>query len=101
MNWQYIIDAVLALILVALTRYAVPALQQYISSKKQTGLLETVDQLVAAAEQLFPSEKSGAQKLAYVQRMLGEKGVKPDDSTRAAIESAVFRLPKKGGSTDD
>lgn len=92
MKWDYIISAVAAVALVVLTRYAIPALREYVTGKKANGLTELIDQLVTAAEQLFPEEKSGSEKLEYVQGMLAENGIKTDDSTRAAIEAAVYRL---------
>lgn len=101
MNWDYIISAAAAVALVLLTRYAIPALREYVTGKKANELAALIEQLVTAAEQLFPEEKSGAEKLEYVQGMLAENGVRLDDSTRAAIESAVYRLPVKGGGADD
>lgn len=92
MNWEYIIDAILAILLIVLTRYAVPALQQYINSKNRAQLVATITELVAAAEQLFPAEKTGEQKLQYVQNLLVEKGVELTTEIRAIIESAVYKL---------
>lgn len=90
--YEKILQFVLALIVVLVTRYAVPAIRAYLEAKKADNLMTVIEELVAAAEQLFPAAKSGEKKLEYVMSMLEAEGVTVSNAVRAKIESAVYRL---------
>ena len=90
--YEKILQFVLALIVVLVTRYAVPAIRAYLEAKKADNLMTVIEELVAAAEQLIPEADTGERKLAYVQEMLEAEGIAMTDAIRAKIESAVYRL---------
>lgn len=90
--WDEILNLVLAVIAVVLTRYVVPALNLYLEIHKSEGLVKDIADFVSAAEQLFPETKSGDAKLAYVIEMLEKKGIEVTDEVRAKIEAAVYKL---------
>ena len=90
--YEKILQCILALAVVLLTRYAVPAVKAYLESKNAGNLTALIEELVAAAEQLFPAAKSGEKKLEYVMSMLEAEGVHVSNAVRAKIESAVYRL---------
>ena len=90
--YEKILQCILALAVVLLTRYAVPAVRAYLESKNAGNLTALIEELVAAAEQLFPAAKSGEKKLEYVISMLEAEGVTVSNAVRAKIESAVYRL---------
>ena len=92
-----IIEIVLALLAVILTRYAVPAIRAYLESKNAQSLEALIDELVKAAEQLIKGEKKGEARLSYVEEMLNAKGIQMDDEVRAKVESAVYRLNTERG----
>lgn len=92
-----IIEIVLALLAVILTRYAVPAIRAYLESKNAQNLEALIDELVKAAEQLIKGEKKGGARLSYVEEMLNAKGIQMDDEVRAKVESAVYRLNTERG----
>ena len=52
--YEKILQFILALALVVITRYAVPAIKAYLESKNAGNLTAMIEELVAAAEQLFP-----------------------------------------------
>lgn len=90
--WEKILQVVLAVAVVFLTRYAVPAIRAYLEAKEADNLMGVIEELVAAAEQLFPKPKSGEQKLEYVTSMLEAEGVTISNAVRAKIEAAVYEL---------
>lgn len=92
--YEKILQFILALAVVLLTRYAVPTVKAYLDSKNAGNLTALIEELVAAAEQLFPAAKSGEKKLEYVMSMLEAEGVTVSNAVRAKIESAVYRLGK-------
>lgn len=91
-----IIEIVLALLAVILTRYAVPAIRAYLESKNAQNLEALIDELVKAAEQLIKGEKKGEARLSYVEEMLNAKGIQMDDEVRAKVESKVYSMKKEG-----
>lgn len=95
--YEKILQFILALALVIITRYAVPAIKAYLESKNTGNLTALIEELVAAAEQLFPAAKSGEKKLEYVTSMLETEGVTVSNAVRAKIEAAVYALPEKEG----
>lgn len=91
-----IIEIVLALLAVILTRYAVPAIRAYLKSKNAQNLEALIDELVKAAEQLIKGEKKGGARLSYVEEMLNAKGIQMDDEVRAKVEAKVYSMKKEG-----
>jgi hypothetical protein len=87
-----IIEIVLALLAVALTRYAVPAIRAYLKSKNSEQLEQLISELVTAAEQLIQGSGQGEKKLAYVEEMLNAQGIEMTDSVRAKVEAAVYKI---------
>lgn len=90
--YEKILQFVLALAVVLITRYAVPAIKAYLDSKEADNLMDVITELVAAAEQLFPAPKEGEKKLEYVKQMLESEGVTVSNAVRAKIEAAVYEL---------
>ena len=90
--WNEIFKILLAVLAVILTRYVVPAIRAYLDEKNESELYALVADLVAAAEKLFPGEKTGSDKLEYVVDRLENMGVTYTDAVRAKIEAAVYRL---------
>lgn len=88
-NVLYII---MSLAIVAVTRYLVPYLKSRLEKDGQEQLIELIENLVKAAEQIFTQAKSGEQKKQYVVKALAEKGISITESTNALIESAVYNL---------
>ena len=85
---------VMSLAIVIVTRYLVPYLKAKLSAAEQEGLIQLIENLVQAAEQIFSGEKMGEQKKEYVVNALSEKGVLITESVNAMIESAVYSLDK-------
>ena len=90
-NALYII---MSLAIVVVTRYLVPYLKARLTAAEQEGLIQLIENLVQAAEQIFSGEKMGEQKKEYVVNALSEKGVLITESVNAMIESAVYSLDK-------
>lgn len=89
---NYILYIIMSLAVVLVTRYLVPYLKAKLTAAEQEGLIQLIENLVQAAEQLFTAEKSGEQKKEYVVNALSEKGVLITESVNAMIESAVYSL---------
>ena len=90
-NALYII---MSLAIVVVTRYLVPYLKARLTAAEQEGLIQLIENLVQAAEQLFTAEKSGEQKKEYVVSALAGKGIEITEPINAMIESAVYNLDK-------
>ena len=90
-NALYII---MSLAIVVVTRYLVPYLKSRLEKDGQEQLIQLIENLVKAAEQIFTQAKSGEQKKEYVVNALSEKGVLITESVNAMIESAVYSLDK-------
>lgn len=100
--WDKIIQICLALCAVVLTRYAIPAINAYLKGQNADNLTDTIDSLVAAAEQLYKDmPKSGEQKLVYVKDRLIEQGIVISNAVSAQIEAAVYRLPETTEENDN
>lgn len=91
---DYALYIVMSLAVVVVTRYLVPYLKARLTAAEQEGLIQLIENLVQAAEQLFAGEKMGEQKKEYVVNALSEKGVLITESVNAMIESAVYSLDK-------
>ena len=94
MNWQFVVDAVIAIALVVVTRFVVPYLQTIVNTKDRQALVCFVTELVAAAEQMFKESGQGKAKKEYVVDALTASGYEIDHEIDALIEAAVFRLPE-------
>ena len=73
-NLQPMISAVIALIAALITTFLIPYIKGKISKQQYDKLMEAVRIAVAAAEQLFTSPQSGADKKQYVQEFLAAQG---------------------------
>ncbi len=73
-NLQPIISAVIALIAALITTFLIPYIKGKISQQQYDKLMEAVRIAVAAAEQIFTSPQSGADKKQYVQEFLAAQG---------------------------
>ena len=92
-NLQPIISAVIALIAALITTFLIPYIKGKISQQQYDKLLEAVRIAVAAAEQIFTSPQSGADKKQYVQEFLAAQGY--DVSQReidTMIEATVGKI---------
>lgn len=85
---------VMSLAIVVVTRYLVPYLKARLTAAEQEGLIQLIENLVQAAEQLFTAEKSGEQKKEYVINALAGEGIAVTEPINAMIESAVYNLDK-------
>ena len=91
---NYALYIIMSLAIVIVTRYLVPYLKARLTTAEQEGLIQLIENLVQAAEQIFTQAKSGEQKKEYVVNALSEKGVLITESVNAMIESAVYSLDK-------
>ena len=91
---NYALYIIMSLTVVVVTRYLVPYLKSRLEKDGQEQLIELIENLVKAAEQIFTQAKSGEQKKEYVVNALAEKGVLITESVNAMIESAVYSLDK-------
>ena len=92
-NLQPIISAVIALIAALITTVLIPYIKGKITQQQYDRLLEAVRIAVAAAEQIFTSPQSGADKKQYVQEFLAAQGY--DVSQReidTMIEATVGKI---------
>lgn len=94
MDINEILSIVFALVIVVISRYLIPYLKTRLEKEGQEQLVELIENLVKAAEQIFTQAKSGEQKKEYVVNALSEKGVLITESVNAMIESAVYSLDK-------
>lgn len=94
MNWEAIMDFALTVVLIVLARYVVPYLQATLKAKDKEELILLVEDLVAAAEQVFKGTGMGQKKKAYVIEALSKAGRSIDGEVDAMIEAAVYRLPE-------
>ncbi len=91
-NWMDVLWVVLTLAIGLAARYLVPWLKERLGEAKLQNLVNWVDVLVRAAEQLMPNPP-GSERLKWVKAQLADMGFASDDaSTRALIESAVYDL---------
>ena len=92
-NLQPVISAVIALIAAVITGFLLPYIKGKISQQQYDKLMEAVRIAVAAAEQIFTSPQSGADKKQYVQEFLAAQGY--DVSQReidTMIEATVGKI---------
>ena len=92
-NLQPIISAVIALIAALITTFLIPYIKGKISKQQYDRLLEAVRIAVAAAEQIFTSPQSGADKKQYVQEFLAAQGYDvADQEIDTMIEATVGKI---------
>lgn len=92
-NLQPIISAVIALIAAIITTVLIPYIKGKITQQQYDRLLEAVRIAVAAAEQLFTSPQSGADKKQYVQEFLAAQGYDvSDQEIDTMIEATVGKI---------
>lgn len=99
MELNEVISIVVAVLLVIVTRYLVPLLREKLEKEGQESLIELIEELVQAAEQIYVGIKMGEKRKEYVEDVLISEGYVIDKSVDACIESAVYRL-NKGGKTN-
>lgn len=93
-----IIATLIGLGLIYVGKLAVAWLKSKLSAQNASKLDKFVEQLVAAAEQMYKNEdKDGSVRLEYVQTMLVEAGYDITEAVRALIEAKVFDINNIGG----
>lgn len=88
-----IVKAVVELILGIAGIFLIPWLKEKVGAAKLAKIVDTIDILVAAAEQIANREGyDGAWKKAHVIEKLEQKGFTVDDTIDDYIEAAVIKL---------
>lgn len=92
-----ILEAVLSIMVILISRYVIPYIKTMTESEKYAGLMEIVIVAVKAAEQTIRESGQGkakkAQVLAFVSHWLEENGIHiSEDELDRLIESAVYNL---------
>lgn len=95
MELNDILNILFALVVVVLTRYLIPYLKAKLEESGQESLVQLIEELVQAAEQIFNGAKKGEEKKAYVVKSLEDRNIVVDSKVDAQIESAVYRLTTK------
>lgn len=95
-----ILKAVVLLVIVLLTRYAVPWIRQQTESTRYDWLIHWAELAVRSAEQTILGNKAGAKKKAIVTKFLKEqlqqKNISlSDEQLNTLIEAAVYELNKE------
>ena len=95
-NWDPIINAVIALVATIISVVVVPKvkklLEEKLSKEQRENLISMVRIAVKAAEQIYGS-KTGEQKKNFVLSYLNSKGINFDiDDVSQMIESEVYNL---------
>lgn len=91
-NMTDLINIAFAVVAVILTRYLVPFLKNKLEEAGQSSLIDLIEQLVEAAEQIFNWDGSGKEKKAFVIRELSDSGIKVTNTIDNQIEAAVYRM---------
>ena len=94
MDINEILSIVFALGIVIISRYLIPYLKTRLEKEGQEKLVELIEALVQAAEQIYNGVKQGEQKKQYVVKALAANGGEGTESVNAMIESAVYSLDK-------
>lgn len=88
-----IIEAVFALIAVAITAIVIPYIKSRTTAQQQAEINAWVKIAVAAAEQIYKGSGRGAEKKEYVLTWLQERGITVDESKLdVLIEAAAYDL---------
>ena len=91
---NYALYIIMSVAVVVVTRYLVPYLKSRLEKDGQEQLIQLIENLVQAAEQIFSGKKMGEQKKEYVVSALAGKGIEITEPINAMIESAVYSLDK-------
>ena len=86
-----ILNIIYALAVVILGRYIIPYIKAKLEQAGQADLIQLIEQLVQAAEQVFGAG-NGSEKKGYVVERLTAQGIPLTEKTDAMIEAAVLRL---------
>lgn len=95
-----ILKAVVVLLLILLTRYAVPYLKQKAENSKYEWVVKWAEVAVKSAEQTVFGDKKGVERKAivtkFIKKMLLQKNISiSDEQLDNIIEAAVFAMKKK------
>ena len=90
-----IVKAILAVLSLILTGYAVPWLKSVTTEKQRVTLWNLVKNLVQAAQTMAIFSK-GQERKAYVNGQLAAKGIDITEEVEALRRSAVYELTKSG-----
>ncbi len=88
-----IVSAIITLIVAVITTFLIPYLKAKVDAEKFAKIKNWVKVAVEAAEMIYNGTGRGAEKKAYVESFLAEKGIKLDvDTISNLIEAAVLEL---------
>ncbi len=95
-----VLKAVTVLVIVLLTRYAVPWIKQQVENTKYAWIIQCTELAVRSAEQTILGSKTGPEKKAIVTKFLKEqlqqKNISiSDEQLNTLIEAAVYELKKE------
>lgn len=95
-----ILQAVVLLVIVLLTRYAVPWIRQQTENTRYDWLVQCAELAVRSAEQTILGNKTGAEKKAIVTKFLkdqlqAKKIALTEEQLNTLIEAAVYELKKE------
>lgn len=95
-----ILKASIVLVLILLTRYAVPYLKQMVENSKYEWVVKWAEIAVKSAEQTVFGDKKGPERKAivtqFIKKMLLQKNISiSDEQLNNIIEAAVFAMKKK------
>ena len=95
-----VLKAVTVLVIVLLTRYAVPWIKQQVENTKYAWIIQCTELAVRSAEQTILGSKTGPEKKAIVTEFLKEqlqqKNISiSDEQLNTLIEAAVYELKKE------
>ena len=92
-NLTKIVVALIGLLGVIITSFVLPLIKSKMDNQKYETLLKWANAGVLAAEQILPKSGAGAEKKAYVQQYLANKGYNINlQEVDVAIEAAVFAM---------
>lgn len=95
-----VLKAATVLVIVLLTRYAVPWIKQQVENTKYAWIIQCTELAVRSAEQTILGSKTGPEKKAIVTKFLKEqlqqKNISiSDEQLNTLIEAAVYELKKE------
>lgn len=95
-----ILKSVLVLVLILISRYAVPYLKQRLENSKYDWVVKWAEIAVRSTEQTVFGDKKGAERKAivtkFIKEMLLQKNVSiSDEQLDSIIEAAVFAMKNK------